>query len=113
MPAERLHRRGHHGHRPARYGFQYRAARRCRRDGRADPCGAAISTPPLPTGCIDTYTKKTSTHSVACSGQPSYTFGAITISGGVTVNFTMGAAYNFASGTPPQRRSLHRLQHLQ
>jgi hypothetical protein len=60
--------------------------------------GAAISTPPLPTGCFDTYTKKTSTHSVACSGQPSYTFGAITVNGGVTVNFTMGAAYNFASG---------------
>jgi Putative Flp pilus-assembly TadE/G-like len=57
--------------------------------------GSAITTPPLPVGCTDSLVG--STHSVACTGQASYTFGAITISGGVTVNFTKGGAYYFAS----------------
>jgi hypothetical protein len=65
--------------------------------GTAVTFGSSGITSGLPTGCMDTYAS--STHSVACTGQTSYTFGAITVSGGITVNFTNGGTYYFASTT--------------
>jgi Flp pilus assembly protein TadG len=40
----------------------------------------------LPAGCVDSFAS--STHTVTCSGSGPFTFGTITLSGGITVNLT-------------------------
>ena len=52
----------------------------------------------VPTGCTPTFSSSTSTWTVACTGAGPFSFGNISLNGGITVNFTnaTSATYNFS-----------------
>jgi Flp pilus assembly protein TadG len=68
--------------------------------GTASPNYAYGSTT-VPTGCTDTWSSSTATHTTVCTGNGPFDFGSVSFGGGITVNISStGTApvYNFASG---------------